>query len=207
MINTWGSSFPSLSKLMINAHLRNIDFNVIFAEVTAQIDEFEASMGRLPDFIDGHQHVHQLPIIRGVVLKIYDQRLRQHPHCYVRCVNDQNVFSSIKEDAYIKRCVIQLSGAFAFKKQLLQQNIPHNTSFSGIYNFKNAKSYPQLFLTFLKQITDNGLIMCHPGLEAQHSDEDAIFCSRQDEYRYFLSRAFLEACHREQIVLKNVSID
>jgi predicted glycoside hydrolase/deacetylase ChbG (UPF0249 family) len=213
LLNAEGETFPALSQLMIKAHLRVLDFNVILAEINAQLDEFKAVMGHLPDFIDGHQHVHQLPVIRDAVLKIYDQRLRQHPHCYVRCVDDPSIFFRIKENAYIKRCLIQLNGASAFKKQLLQRKIPHNTSFSGIYNFElkpyseskshsQSNSYSQLFPIFLKQIKDNGLIMCHPGLPAEYSDKDVIFYSRQDEYQYFMSQQFLEDCQMQNVVLK-----
>lgn len=202
MLDRFGNNFPKLSELLMKTHLKRIDFNVIFAEVNAQIDEFERNMGFLPHFIDGHQHVHQLPIIRDVVLKIYDTRLRQDSHCYVRCIDDQHVFFRIKDDAYIKRCIIQLSGASAFKKQLQLRKIPHNTSFAGIYNFKNVKSYSQIFFTFLKQIKNNGLIMCHPGLKSDRSDNDPIFYSREEEYRYFLSDAFLEVCQQQHVVLK-----
>lgn len=203
MQKAYGECFPTLSKLMISAQLKKIDFNVILDEVNAQIDEFVAGMGCLPDFIDGHQHVHQLPTIRDAVLKVFEKRLSQNSQCYVRCTDDPDIFFRIKDEAYIKRCIIQLNGASAFKKQLLQRKIPHNTSFSGIYYFKHFKSYPELFVTFLKQIKDNGLIMCHPGFEDPSLSMDSIFYSRKEEYQYFLSSAFLEACHKEHVVLKN----
>jgi len=207
MLNTYGECFPSLSKLMIQSYFRKLNFNVILTEMNAQIDQFEANMGKLPDFIDGHQHVHQLPIIRDSILKIYEKRLKQNPYCFIRCVNDQSVFFHIKQDAYIKRCIIQLSGASALKNELITRKIPHNTSFSGIYNFKHSTEYAQLFITFLKQVKNHGLIMCHPGLASNNSKEDdmtedTISYSRENEYRYFLSAEFLEACHHHHVILK-----
>ena len=39
-----------------------------------QLDAFEAAMGTAPDFIDGHQHVHQLPGVRQA-LQLYVRRI------------------------------------------------------------------------------------------------------------------------------------
>lgn len=194
--------FPSLSMLLIKACLRKLNFNDILTELNAQIDEFEAGLGRLPDYIDGHQHVQQLPIIRDAILKVYEQRLKPLPGSYIRCINDSAAWARFTSDAYIKRNIIQLCGGSAFKKQLLRRKVPHNSSFAGIYNFKNSSSYAQVFLTFLKQISDNGLIMCHPGLETEENEKDAIYYSRHDEYQYFLSAEFLEACRLHQVILK-----
>ena len=41
----------------------------IAAEIARQLDAFEDALGRAPDFIDGHQHVHVLPGIRRAVLR------------------------------------------------------------------------------------------------------------------------------------------
>jgi predicted glycoside hydrolase/deacetylase ChbG (UPF0249 family) len=194
--------FLSLSKLVIQAYLRKLDFNAILAELNAQIDEFVAIMGRMPDYIDGHQHVHQLPIIRDAVFKVFEDRFRIYPGSYIRCVSDPKTFLCLKNDAYIKRSLIQLLGASAFKMQLLKRKIPHNASFSGIYNFKNSKNYKETFNAFLDQITDNGLIMCHPGLETEEPNKDEIYSSRPDEYQYLISADFLEACHKQQVKLK-----
>ena len=40
----------------------------IAAEIERQLDAFEAAFGRGPDFVDGHQHVHVLPGLRGGAL-------------------------------------------------------------------------------------------------------------------------------------------
>ena len=141
--------FFSLPQMIIKSYLKKLNFNAILAELNAQIDEFEDKMGHLPDYLDGHQHVHQFPVIRGVVLKAYDQRVRHRSGFYFRCVNDQNVWFKIKDNAYFKKCILQLCGGSAFKKQLLLRKIPHNLSFSGIYHFKDSFHYPQLFKKFL----------------------------------------------------------
>jgi hypothetical protein len=108
----------------------------------------------------------------------------------------------IKNRAYLKKIMIQCSGAFVFKRRLRDAKISHNAAFSGIYSFQEASQYPELFRSFLKNIPDGGLIMCHPGLKTLNSEEDSIFYSRPLEYDYFLSDRFLEDCQHSQITLK-----
>lgn len=199
-----GSSFPSLLTLLRRSYLRQLDKTAILAELHAQLDQFIAGVGRMPDFIDGHQHVHQFPVIRDLFLKLYEERLRQHG-CYVRCVNDPLAWLRINEEAYIKRSVIQLCGARVFKQQLVQAKIPHNCSFSGIYDFAHATDYPKLFPRFLQQSLDGGLIMCHPGLTDSLHEEDEIRESRAKEYYYFQSEEFIAACQQNKVVIARFS--
>ncbi len=202
-IALYGSSFPSLFTLLKKCYLRQLDPTVVYAELNAQLDQFISSMGRLPDFIDGHQHVHQFPIIREATLALYAERLRDH-FCYVRSVYDPKAWLRIRENAYIKQLIIQLCGAHEFKKQLIQRNIPHNSSFSGIYNFAPAAAYAQLFPRFLQQSENRGLIMCHPGL-SQSQNKDEIKAARALEYDYFQSEQFVAACLQHHVIIKRFS--
>ncbi len=197
-ISTYGESFPQLSILLKKSYLRQLDQAVIEAEFNAQLDQFAAGIRRLPDFIDGHQHIHQFPVIRDAVLKVYHERLGNP--CYVRCVYDPKTWFRLTENAYIKQCIIQLCGAKRFKQLLVLNHIPHNTSFSGIYDFANASDYANFFPRFLQQSQDKGLIMCHPGL-ANANEKDEIVESRPHEYAYFQSEAFAKACRENNITI------
>ncbi|MCD6038808.1 MAG: Carbohydrate deacetylase [Gammaproteobacteria bacterium] len=194
-----GTSFPSLFTLLKKSYLRQLDKTAVLGELHAQLDQFIRELGRMPDFIDGHQHVHQLPVIRDTLLTFYHERLRPHA-CYVRCLDNSKTWLQIKEEAYIKRVIIQLCGANTFKQQLVKNKIPHNASFSGIYNFAHASCYSKLFPSFLQQSRAGGLIMCHPGLENSHTT-DEIAKSRVKEYEYFQSEEFLEACQIHQVAI------
>ncbi|EKD73684.1 MAG: hypothetical protein ACD_45C00218G0001 [uncultured bacterium] len=191
--------FMSLSKLLIRAYGRALDAVAIEAELHAQLDHFERAMGCLPAFIDGHQHVHQLPVIRQVFLKVYRARLRQHP-IYVRCVYEQQAFLHVKNRYDCKNIIIQLLGAKACKKELVKQQIPHNSSFSGIYSFVDAIHYAHIFPLFLAKIKTEGMIMCHPGL-ANQTDPDVIAKARFYEYQYLESEQFVRDCHAASVVL------
>lgn len=180
---TNANAFQSLPSLLIKSQCRQLNKKIIATEFHAQLDYFIETLGQAPDFIDGHQHIHQFPVIRDVILEIYDTRLRQH-HSYIRSTYLLKPFASLKHT------IIQLSGAYHFKRQLQTYNIPHNTSFSGIYDFRHAKNYAQIFRQFLQEITKGGLIMCHPGLADPEDTTDPIRHARIAEYEFFMSEEF-----------------
>lgn len=184
----------SLPQLLLRSQCRLLKINAIEHELNAQLDHFEKTLGKLPDFIDGHQHVHQFPIVRDALLNIYEKRLRQH-QVYLRCTQSDLVLRDVKN------IIIQFAGARAFKKLLQQKNIPHNTSFTGTYSFSNSTHYSTMFPEFLQKISDGGLIMCHPGASQHPIENDAIAAARIDEYHYFMSNKFLEDCKQHDVVL------
>jgi predicted glycoside hydrolase/deacetylase ChbG (UPF0249 family) len=58
---------PPLGRLLAAAAARRLDRAEIAAEFARQWDAFTAALGRPPDFVDGHQHVHQFPVVRDAV--------------------------------------------------------------------------------------------------------------------------------------------
>jgi len=189
-------SFFSLSGLMGRTFLRRVNREAIEAECHAQINRFEEAMGYLPHFIDGHQHVHQFPVIREAVLAAYQQRL-QSQKAYIRWVNEGMQWSDVLFDP--KKIIIYATGTPSFGHLLDHYHIPHNLSFAGIYAFNQANQYDQLFPRFLEKIGDGGLIMCHPGLSS--STEDRIAKARELEYAYLSSDRFLRDCERQEVTI------
>jgi predicted glycoside hydrolase/deacetylase ChbG (UPF0249 family) len=190
----------SLSQLMVKSHLRQLNQEKIEGELNLQLDQFIAGIGREPAFIDGHQHVHQFPVIRNALLKVYQQRL-QKTGCYIRSVF---VSHFLQGEAIVKKSILQFSGARSLKQDLINSSIPHNTSFSGIYDFSKAAHYKALFPQFLTEIENAGLIMCHPGLSLEAKDiteKDAIASARVYEYSYFKSREFKQDCAKAEVQL------
>ncbi len=189
-----------LPALIVKAFLRQLDTRAIEAELNHQIDSFVNGIGRLPDFIDGHQHIHQLPQIRDIVLAVYEKRLRPH-RSYIRSTHMPQFYLKYAEPAYFKKIIIELCGAYTFRQQLDEYHIPHNTSFSGVYDFSPDKPYGDFFVQFLNQLKNGGLIMCHPGSPAEIIASDKISAARANEFNYFASDKFLEDCKREQVEL------
>jgi predicted glycoside hydrolase/deacetylase ChbG (UPF0249 family) len=195
----YGEKMFSLHRLLMGCMFKMIDKTAIYDELNVQLDQFISATNQLPHFLDGHQHVHHFPVIRDALLDIYEKRLKGQG-IYIRNVHDDNVLKRYREDAYIKKIIIQFSGAAALLQELKKRNIPHNTSFSGIYDFSQANHFAAKFQDFLEQSKDGGLIMCHPGFPSS-STQDPIYSSRHLEYEYLLSDAFLQECKNRFVSL------
>lgn len=178
--------FMPLKKLLLHSTFRKLNKQKIFAELCAQIEAFLAHFGRLPDFIDGHQHIHHFPIIRSALIEAY-QRYFPKKNAYIR-ISSGSHFK-------LKSLIINSSGALNLKRQLIKLKIPHNTSFSGIYNLKPGQNYAILFTRFIEEVKDHGLIMCHP---ANQSDPrtDEIAAARQQEFDFFTSEQFSQMLNK-----------
>jgi predicted glycoside hydrolase/deacetylase ChbG (UPF0249 family) len=173
-------AFFKLKDLILDSNFKGLDPKPIAAEFNAQLDAFANVFGQLPDFIDGHQHVHQFPIIRDVVIKAYEERLRGN-------------------GSYI-RCTFNKAQLFRVRAELVEKKIPHNNSFSGIYEFSKSFAYSQYFPRFLKQVEDGGVIMCHPGLMSGDEPEE-IASARHYEYLYFNSKKYMQEISKNDIML------
>ncbi|MFX7605201.1 ChbG/HpnK family deacetylase, partial [Acinetobacter baumannii] len=56
---------------LIGASLAHrLDASALRDEIATQCALFEDATGRAPDYVDGHQHVHQLPQIREALVEV-----------------------------------------------------------------------------------------------------------------------------------------
>lgn len=203
-----GKYFFSLPFLLSKALYYGLKQNAIEAECHAQLDQFEGIMKSLPDFIDGHQHVHQFPIIREALITVYKKRFQAKP-AYIRLVKPT---FKIREGYHlIKKIQIHFATRpYAFQRMLKQHNIIHNEFFSGIYPFKKSFLYSTFFPSFLNEMNrsqtkDFGLILCHPASPFNQElipsfqrkkdfFNDTMIATREAEYNYLMSDQFLKDC-------------
>jgi chitin disaccharide deacetylase len=183
--------WPGLPRLLLDLMTRRFTKPSIKDALSTQLECFHAITGRLPDFIDGHQHIHHFPVIRETLVETYLETYPQKS-AWIR-VSSPKITS-------LKSAVINMTGAHALQNLLDRENIPHNTSFSGVYPFKQARQYQQWFQKFLAESDDGGMIMCHPG---RPSDDvsDPLRSSRKMEYEYFNSTEFLQDCQNARCLL------
>lgn len=184
----------SLPSLLLKTHLRSISAALIEQEFLAQLNYFIKSMGRAPDFIDGHQHVHQFPVIRTTLLKLYAERLKA-TNAYIRLTYPMISLPPFR----FKTAVLAHTGGKGLNRAVKQLGLAHNQCFAGIYDFSPKADYRALFQQWLSLAPENTLIMCHPaeGIDAN----DVIAHARLNEMAYFSSDAFLADCAARDIVL------
>lgn len=185
----------TLYELLFKSHFRLLNASFIANEFKAQLTQFIDLFGKNPDFIDGHQHVHQFPVIRNVVLNMFEEYFKGS-HISVRSTTPVLTPAPYQ----LKAQLLSLTGGRSLKLKLTQQNISHNPHFSGVYDFKPSTEYRSLFRQWLNLALPETLIMCHPG-EYEVNSDDAIAQTRHVELAYFLSNEFLEDCREYQITL------
>lgn len=177
--------FLSLNDTMKGAFLRRFDVDAVAVEVAAQMEAFVAAFGRLPDFVDGHQHVHLLPQIRDGVLSVVR---RSAPNAWVRqCGRALPLYKRLADRKGLFLDVLSRS----FRARAVRHRVATNAAFAGTYDFHADKPFAQLFPTFLDKLPDGSVVMCHPGfVDLELKRLDPLTGLREQEYAFFVGESF-----------------
>jgi chitin disaccharide deacetylase len=179
-------AFPGLERLIALAHLGGLPRAALAIELRAQRDAFADALERAPDFIDGHQHVHHLPIVRDVLLALLDAEPVKLLTPAVR-----NTGHVVGPGHARKRMLIERTGGRALQGLLEARRIRHNEALLGVYDFRDV-DYRSLVRGWLGAApTQGGLVFCHPN-SAAAGVADPIGEARRREAAYFASSAFAD---------------
>jgi predicted glycoside hydrolase/deacetylase ChbG (UPF0249 family) len=185
-----GGAFPSLAALARRAYLRRLDGAEVAAELERQLDRFEEEFGAPPDFIDGHHHVHQLPVVRDAVLAVFRRRLGAGRAWLRLCVEPPAAILR-RGVAPVEALAVSAMG-LALRQRARRAGIRANRSFRGVRSFAE-RGFPDLFERWLKELVPGTLIMCHPGLpDAALAAVDSVVEQRRQEYDFLRGAAFAE---------------
>lgn len=158
-----------VSALILNAWLRRLPAAQVGAQIAAQLDAFEAALGRGPDFVDGHQHVHQFPVIREALLRTLAQRYGARPP-WLRQTRAGRL-SGTPMGLRLKARTIEFLGARRFARRAGALGFRMNRRFLGVYDFQGGRAaYEPLLRNWLAMAEDGDLIMCHPAARAIPGD-------------------------------------
>jgi predicted glycoside hydrolase/deacetylase ChbG (UPF0249 family) len=154
-----------LSRLIAYAYGRVLDNGRVTRQIERQLDAFESAMGRAPDFIDGHQHVHQLPQIRRALFRVLDRRYSgQGP--WLRYTGP-GCLDGLPASVQRKARIIAALGSSSFARAAAAAGLRTNRRFLGVYDFRGgAQAYDRLLGLWLHNACDGDLLMCHPALPA-----------------------------------------
>jgi predicted glycoside hydrolase/deacetylase ChbG (UPF0249 family) len=179
---TRSGAFPDLPTLMTLAFAGRLKPAVIRAEIEAQLDAFAIAFGRMPDHVDGHQHVQLLPTIRSAVLDVVSDRLHG---AWVRQCGQANAPRNLFRDP--KGTVLaQLSRAF--KSRAETRGVRVNPAFAGAYLYQPEADFAALFPGFIETLPDGGVVMCHPGhVDAELVARDPLTSHREAEFAFLAS--------------------
>jgi predicted glycoside hydrolase/deacetylase ChbG (UPF0249 family) len=151
------------------------------AALQRQLDRFAEVIGRYPDYVDGHEHVHAFPSIRDVV------RVMAVDPSTGRPIPVRNLRKLVgPTDAPLKRAVIR--GLAGIGRPARNCGPVLNSTFAGDYSMSVRANYARLFSSWLAASEPGGLVVCHPALPQHRPDAGA----RAAEYRFLDSAACAE---------------
>ncbi len=183
LTHVWQGRAPSLARVILAALAGSLPGPWLRQLWREQIDRFEDALGRAPDYIDGHQHVHQLPQIRGMIVEEMARR-------YGRMLPLRSTLP--RHWRGWKAALIAGLGARGIPVQCRL-----NSDFAGVYAFQGER-FAAMMRRWLQDIRTGGMVMCHPGGRA---DGDPLAASRPQEWAYLASPDFIKDLDRAGVRL------
>ncbi len=184
-----GGAFPSLGAMLLGGAMRRLDTEIVQAEIAAQLRAFIDSVGRAPDYVDGHQHVQLFPQVRDAFL---DAVKVLAPNAWVRqCGRRKSSWQSGGNfKAAIKAGLLDTLSA-TFRRRCAAAGVACNPAFAGAYDFSSAPDFGMAMADFLDGLPDGGLVMCHPGfVDDTLRRLDPFTDQREREHAYLAGDAF-----------------
>ena len=153
-----------------------------------QVELFDRYLGRLPDYLDGHQHVHALPVVRDILTEVIDACWRGQPRPWVRAPDCLLDAGGVPFKAWVLR-----RATHGFAEHVAAAGLRYTRQFGGVYALSSGAPFPKLMRRWLHQLPSGTLIMVHPGHEA-FDKTDPIADARFMEYQYLNTRALSDDC-------------
>ncbi len=188
-----------LGRLIFWAMLHQLDRQRLHAEIRAQLDVFEAVLGHAPAFVDGHQHVHQLPGVRDMLLAELGARYATALP-WLRCTSAAAV-PGLGASARFKGLTIEWLGGHGLRAEARRQGFAQNRRLLGVYDFQGGSSrYKALLRQWLAAAGDGDVLMCHPGLP--HTGADPLGIARTAEFQVLANACVTDMLREQHVVLQ-----
>ncbi len=211
----------SLKSVITASYLRRFNPRQVTEIIKQQLDAFEDCFGHAPVFIDGHQHIHQFPVIRQCLI---NELITRYSNEILKNTLSARVTTPLVND--LKSWIIYALGGYAWRKSCEHNHIFTNDKFGGVYGFDvNTQELAALWEKWLSKVPYNTglssthttieplplqinvpttLIMCHPAVP-DNSWQDEIKLAREREYKWLMSDEFEELIQRKNVRLINWS--
>jgi len=167
-----------LATLIARAYTRRLDSAQLDEQLARQLDAFEKVMGRPPDYVDGHQHVHQLPGVLPRLLRALTTRYGYH-RPWLRHTAP-GMLTGIPLNEVIKARTIGALGAGMLARTAKNEGWRTNRRLLGVYGLQGGtRHYARLLHQWLNNARDGDLLMCHP---ATIGGQDNLSSQRAAEF-------------------------
>jgi predicted glycoside hydrolase/deacetylase ChbG (UPF0249 family) len=192
----------SLSQLIVRAHMGLLSRSWVRSNIERQLNRFEGLFDRLPDYVDGHLHIHQLPMIREELVDLLT-RYQLPSGFWVRDTRAGSMADGTWSDRF-KSWVIGHLGMARLAHRVQQAQLATNQGFFGVYDFtRGHRPFMQMMDSWLSHADPGALVMTHPS--RQPLNDDPIGQARVAEYEGLGSEAFLNLLQARGVRLARAS--
>ncbi len=193
-------ALPALSEVLRRGFFGQLELAEIGEEIDRQLTAFESALGRPPDFVDGHQHVHVLPGIRNALLKALGDRGWKE-RVWLRDPCDR-LGAILRRRVAVGKALTVRALARGFAEAARAAGFQVNEGFSGFTPFDAARDPAADFPRFFEALGPRPVVMCHPGyVDAELAGLDPVVEPRAQEYAYLASERFADLLGRRAVTL------
>jgi hypothetical protein len=171
-----------------------------FTEIGRQLDAFGMALGRAPDFVDGHNHVHVLPGVRPSLLRAL--RKRAADGVWLRDPRDR-LAAIVRRGVSVRKALLVRGFAAGFGAAR-RSGLDANAGFSGFSPFDQTTEAEvhRVFDAAFSALGPRPLVMCHPGYADDALRElDSVVGTRALELAYLGSERFRDLLEERGIRL------
>lgn len=142
--------------------LGRLEREAVAKSLAGQYGQFVERFGFPPDFIDGHRHVHQLPVVRDIVVA-FTTRLPSADRPYIRN-SFMPLAKIVRQGVAFWKCWSIAGFGRTLRTRLWAAGLATNDGFGGIYDYRSWRKYPRFLSRFAHCMeSGNGILMTHPG--------------------------------------------
>ena len=125
-----------------------------------QLQRYQELTGALPEFVDGHEHVHQFPVIREALFEVLAEAAPGRQICI------RNTLPLSWRGG--KAALIAALGAGGMLRLAQRAGYYYNTDFYGVYDLSPRADLARCWRNwFASQRVSGALAMCHPASVAR----------------------------------------
>ncbi|MBF9232025.1 ChbG/HpnK family deacetylase [Microvirga alba] len=184
-----GGGFPRLKDLLAKALTGGLPAVEIRSEIARQVDAFVDAHGEPPSFVDGHQHVHVLPVIRPALIRVLEEK-GYGGRLWLRDPSD-SAASILRRPIGRAKALVVKGLAAGFAQRARAAGFWTNEGFSGFSPLDLSVSAASVFESALTSLGPTPVVMCHPGhVDAELRSLDPAVESRPAELAYLKSEDF-----------------
>jgi chitin disaccharide deacetylase len=186
-----GGELPAIGALVKAALARRLDPREVEDEIRRQIEQFVAATGYAPDHVDGHQHVHALPIVRHALIAAL--RHLQPARPLLRDTVDRPQALLRRGRGVLKGLAVTALCA-GFGRLARRHGLPTSDGFSGFSVFDEGQPYAAELERAMSHPGARHIVMCHPGYpDDELAARDPVTTRRRQELNALLEAPNLVA--------------